>query len=78
MIDCAMAYNNEYAVGEGLKECIPSIVKRDELFITTKLWLTDFDDVETAIKCSLKNLGLDYIDLYLVLINNNRFIGLFV
>lgn len=61
-----MAYDNECEVGEALKECIPSIVKREDLFITTKLWLTDFEHVEEAINCSLKRLGLDYLDLYLI------------
>lgn len=37
-IDTAIAYNNELEIGEALKECIPKYVKREELFITTKLW----------------------------------------
>lgn len=37
-IDTAMIYGNEMEIGEALKECIPKYVKREELFITTKLW----------------------------------------
>lgn len=37
-IDCAMSYDNEYEVGAALKECIPSIVKREDIFVTSKLW----------------------------------------
>lgn len=65
-IDCAASYQNEKEVGEALKECIPSICKREDIFITTKLWLNDFDRIEDAINVSLHKLGLEYVDLYLV------------
>ncbi len=65
LIDTAAAYMNEEAVGDAIRECgIP----REELFITTKLWVQDMESYETAAKAidvSLKKLGLDYLDLYL-------------
>ncbi len=65
LIDTAAAYMNEEAVGQAIKE---SGVPREELFITTKLWVQDMQDYDTAAKAietSLEKLGLDYIDLYL-------------
>lgn len=65
LIDTAAAYENEEAVGRALKRCgIP----REELFITTKLWVSDtsYEKVKDAFNRSLKRLGLDYIDLYLI------------
>ncbi len=65
LIDTAAAYMNEEAVGEAIRKCgIP----REELFITTKLWVQDMESYDTAKKAidvSLKKLGLDYLDLYL-------------
>lgn len=64
-IDTASFYNNEEGVGKGIRE---SGVPREELFVTTKVWIDD-DGYENTIKAfnkSLKKLGLDYIDLYLV------------
>lgn len=65
LIDTAAAYMNERAVGAALKKCG---VTRDELFITTKLWVQDasYESAKTAIQRSLDNLGLDYLDLYLI------------
>ena len=65
LIDTAAIYENEREVGQAIKE---SGVKREELFITTKLWLTDFgfDEAFKAYDASLKKLGLDYVDLYLL------------
>ncbi|GMJ06916.1 hypothetical protein like AT2G21250 [Hibiscus trionum] len=58
---------NEAEVGEALSEAIESgLVKREDLFITTKLWNTDHGHVVEACKHSLKKLQLDYLDLYLV------------
>lgn len=65
LIDTAAAYQNEEAVGRAIKK---SGIARDELFITTKLWVQDagFDGAKQAIKASLERLGLDYLDLYLI------------
>lgn len=68
-IDCAFVYGNEKEIGNALKEVINNgIVKREELFITTKLWNTCHrsDLVIPTCKGSLGRLQLDYIDLYLV------------
>ena len=65
LIDTAASYKNEEAVGRGLKRCgIP----RDQLFITSKLWVEDagYERAKVAIDKSLKRLGLDYLDLYLI------------
>ncbi|ETY72568.1 2,5-diketo-D-gluconic acid reductase [Lactiplantibacillus fabifermentans T30PCM01] len=65
LIDTAAAYMNERAVGEAIRE---SGVARDELFITTKLWVQDmgYEATQKAIDGSLARLGLDYLDLYLI------------
>ncbi|KAK7685526.1 hypothetical protein QCA50_011392 [Cerrena zonata] len=62
-IDCAWGYGNEEAVGEGIRR---SGVPRDQLFVTSKLWSTHHSKVEEALDESLKKLGLEYLDLYLV------------
>ncbi|KAK1261860.1 NADP-dependent D-sorbitol-6-phosphate dehydrogenase [Acorus gramineus] len=65
--DCAADYKNEAEVGEALAEAIQTgLVKREDLFITTKLWNSDHGHVLEACKDSLKKLKLDYLDLYLV------------
>lgn len=68
LIDTAAAYMNEKAVGEAIKK---SGVPREELFITTKLWVQDasYEAAKKAIQTSLDNLGLSYLDLYLYLIH---------
>jgi diketogulonate reductase-like aldo/keto reductase len=65
LIDTAASYLNEEAVGNGLKN---SGVARDQLFITTKLWVQDasYDGAKRAVEHSLKRLQLDYLDLYLI------------
>ena len=65
LIDTAAAYMNEEAVGKAVKNCG---VKREELFITTKLWVqdADYNSAKKAFYTSLKKLGLDYLDLYLI------------
>ncbi|PLB48067.1 aldo/keto reductase family protein [Aspergillus steynii IBT 23096] len=66
-IDGAFCYQNEEEVGKGIKEALASgKVKREDLFVTTKIWSTYQTRVEEALDLSLKNLGLDYLDLYLV------------
>ncbi|XP_021805795.1 NADP-dependent D-sorbitol-6-phosphate dehydrogenase-like [Prunus avium] len=65
--DCAADYKNEAEVGEALAGAFSTgIVKREDLFITTKLWNSDHGHVVEACKDSLKKLQLDYLDLYLV------------
>ncbi|KAJ0636912.1 putative mannose-6-phosphate 6-reductase [Helianthus annuus] len=65
--DCAADYQNEGEVGEALAEaCKTGLVKREDLFITTKLWNSDHGHVVEACKASLKKLQLDYLDLFLV------------
>ena len=65
LIDTASAYLNEEAVGEAIKK---SDIPREELFITTKLWVqdSDYDLAIKAAEASMKRLGVDYIDLYLI------------
>lgn len=65
LIDTAAAYMNEEAVGKAIAKCG---VPREELFITTKLWVQDasYEGARAAIETSLRKLGLDYIDLYLI------------
>ncbi len=67
LIDTAAVYGTEQGVGKGIKKAIEQgIVKREDLFITTKLAIYNITDPESAIKNSLKMLGLKYIDLYLL------------
>lgn len=65
LIDTAAAYMNEEAVGKAIKNCG---VPREELFITTRLWVQDasYEGAKKAMTTSLEKLGLDYIDLYLL------------
>lgn len=62
-IDCAKVYGNEAAVGKAVRE---SGLPRAEIFVTTKLWPTDFAAAEAACEGSLGRLGLDYVDAYLL------------
>lgn len=64
-IDTAAAYGNEEAVGKAIKL---SGIPREELFVTTKLWVSDqgYENTKLAFETSLKKLGLDYLDLYLI------------
>lgn len=65
MIDTAASYFNEQQVGNAIRR---SGLKREDLFITTKLWVQDheYDDTLHAFDTSMKKLGLDYLDLYLI------------
>lgn len=67
-IDCASVYGNEHLIGEVLQEAIQSGIKREELWVTSKLWNDMHGDGDVLISCakSLKDLRLDYLDLYLV------------
>jgi diketogulonate reductase-like aldo/keto reductase len=64
-VDTARIYGNEADVGEALRK---SGLPREELFVTTKLWNSDqgYDSTPRACEASLKRLGLDYLDLYLI------------
>jgi len=65
LIDTAAAYGNERAVGRAVAA---SGIPRDELFVTTKLWIQDYgqDSAKHAFDRSLDRLGLDHLDLYLI------------
>ena len=68
-IDCAWIYKNEKEVGEALKKKFEEgKVKREDLFITSKLWNTHKspEDVRSAVKYTIECLGVGYLDLYLV------------
>jgi diketogulonate reductase-like aldo/keto reductase len=65
LIDTAASYENEEAVGNGIKK---SGVPREEIFVTTKLWIQDagYESTKDAFERSLKRLQIDYLDLYLI------------
>lgn len=65
LIDTAASYGNEEAVGAAIRKCG---VPREELFITTKLWVQDasYEGAKKAVETSLAKLGLEYLDLYLI------------
>jgi len=65
LIDTAHIYGNEEAVGAGIKK---SGIKREELFVTSKLWVDDagYESTKKAYQTSLDKLGLEYLDLYLI------------
>jgi diketogulonate reductase-like aldo/keto reductase len=64
--DCASVYGNEDAVGGSFQEIFRGGIKRRELWITSKLWNDKHDDVIASCRQSLADLGLEYLDLYLV------------
>ena len=70
LIDTAASYTNEDAVGEAVREAISEgICTREELFITSKMWVQDmenYDMAKAAINASLEKTGLEYLDLYLL------------
>lgn len=70
LIDTAASYTNEDAVGEAVREAIAEgICTREELFITSKMWVQDMQNYEmakAAIGASLEKTGLEYLDLYLL------------
>lgn len=65
LLDTAAVYENETAVGEAIRE---SGIPRDEIFITTKVWIQDtgYEKTKQSFEYSLRKLGTDYIDLYLI------------
>ena len=65
LIDTAHIYGNEAAVGEGIKQ---SGIDRKELFLTSKLWVdfAGYENTKKAFETSIKKLGVDYLDLYLI------------
>lgn len=65
LIDTAAAYENEEAVGRAIRR---SSIARKELFVTTKLWITDtsYEGTKKGFARSMERLGLDYLDLYLI------------
>lgn len=67
LVDCAYCYANEDEVGAGLKEAFSSgAAKREDVFVISKVWATYNTRVEQGLDKSLKSLGLDYVDLFLV------------
>lgn len=68
-IDTAAAYHNEESVGEGVRQAMQEYgIKREELFISTKLWNDHrgYDPTMRAFEFSMKQLGLEYLDLYMI------------
>lgn len=69
LIDTAALYMNEEAVGQAIREAIEAgLVTRQELFVTTKLWAdgASYEGAKKGFAASMKKLGLDYLDLYLI------------
>ena len=67
LVDTARAYWNEDGVGRGIKRAIEEgYIKREEMFVTTKVWDSDFADARGSVLGSLERLQLDYVDLVLL------------
>ena len=67
LIDTARIYGDEAGVGRGIRRAIDEgLVSREEIFVTTKMWTSDYANGDAAINASLERLGLDYIDLMIL------------
>ena len=67
LIDTARIYGDEAGGGRGIRRAIDEgLVTREEIFVTTKMWTSDYDNGDAAINASLERLGLDYIDLMIL------------
>ena len=67
LIDTARIYGDEPGVGRAIRRAIDEgFVTREEIFVTTKMWTSDYDNGDAAINASLERLGLDYIDLMIL------------
>ncbi|KIH87444.1 glycerol dehydrogenase [Sporothrix brasiliensis 5110] len=66
LVDGAYCYGNEDEVGQGLRAAFAKGVKREDVFVVSKVWATYTSRVELGLDKTLKSLGLDYVDLYLV------------
>ena len=67
LIDTARIYGDEAGVGRGIRRAIDEgLVTREEIFVTTKMWTSDYGNGDAAINASLERLGLDYIDLMIL------------
>lgn len=66
LFDCASVYGNEAMIGQVFQDIMATGIKREELFITSKVWNDMHDNVIESCKKTLKDLKLDYLDLYLV------------
>ena len=67
LIDTARIYGDEAGVGRAIRRAIDEgLVTREEIFVTTKMWTSDYDNGDAAINASLERLGLDYIDLMIL------------
>jgi diketogulonate reductase-like aldo/keto reductase len=64
--DCAEVYGNESEIGGSFRHILASGVNREDIWITSKVWNNHHDDAASACENSLRNLGLDYLDLYLI------------
>lgn len=67
-IDCAHLYGNEVEVGESLAQAFNASLKREDVFLTSKLYCTmnSLNKIDNYVRVSLKNLGVSYLDLYLM------------
>lgn len=67
LIDTARIYGNEEGVGRGIRRAIKErICKREDIFVATKIWTSDFSNADMAIDASIKRLNLDYVDLMIL------------